>query len=173
MPSIDVKQLLSDEVKRREDERMANAAKIVEEAIKTVLPAAADALEGKPSQSPAASNGTSADSSVPGPPQPSSSQPSASSRSAHTQGLIQLAVQELVRYRPGSDEQLKALEEKSRHLSTLTGEDKQELAAKLANQLAQQPQPQPRPQPDDTTDEPAQSGIKSRVMNAFRSDDQG
>ena len=180
MPSIDVNKLISDEMSRREEQRMADAASIIEGAIQQALPAATDALEGRAPQAPAAntSNGVapaaapSADTSVPGPPpQPQASSASStgsdqSSNSAHSDGLVALAVQELARYRPGSDEQLSAIQEKSRQLATLTGLDAQQLAGELANQLAQQSQPQP----DDSTGSDQSSGGFS-LRSVFRSDD--
>lgn len=173
MSTIDVKQLLSEEMNRRSDDRMAAAAAMVEQAIeqtlKQVVPAEADKLEGMPHQ-PQVVNGAGPDSSVPSPPQPSSSSSEQSSKSAHVQGLVKLAVQELARYRLGSDEQINAIQEKSLHLSNLTGVDQQEVAAELANQLAQQPQPQAD---DSTSTGSDQSGLKSKLKNAFRSDDQG
>lgn len=161
MSDINIPDLLRKEMDRREEARMASAAQIIEQAIQAALPVATDALEGRSPQAPAAntSNGVapaaapSADTSVPGPPpQPqASSTPSTgsdqSTNNAHSDALVALAAQELGRFRPGSDEQLAAIEEKSRQLSTLTRRDEQELMQELASQLAQQ---QPQAQPDST-----------------------
>lgn len=171
MSDIDVQKLISDERQRREDARMAAAARIVEEAIQAAVPAAVDALEGRTPQPTVASNGTAPAVATPGaaasgpPPAPTSATTgSDQSTSAHSDALVAFAVRELSR----SNDPLAGIEEKSRQLSTLTGRNQQELAQELANQLAQQPQSQP--QPDDSTGSDQSSGGFS-LRSVFRSDD--